>query len=139
MENKNVISFGKLNTSHRIRAATATVTNRISYGITGKAGKNRISPQITILIGEFYMSEAGLLPGDRVDILFYKEDHLGIIKRIVKGCPGFNITTASNKERGKIHFTFREGMPYYKSRISLNSIEVKNGEIYFEFPPEDIK
>ena len=137
------LSFGELSKkySKRVGGKISNAPNRITYKVIrskNKEGKER-SPQILIVIGEFYMQEANFIKGDRIDILFSPEDRMGIIKRVSNDVPNLKICAETkNGERGRIHGTWRPGMPYYEHSVMLTGIECTRGELMFDFPESQI-
>ena len=110
-------------------------SNRISYGLSRPENKKA---RVIIIIGEFYMKEANMIIGDYVDILYYPEDNLGIIKRVSKEESPIKLTKIKGaKHRGRIDITFNEGMPNYKKRVNLSRIDIQKNEIRFDFPKQN--
>lgn len=115
------ISFGRIKANAR-KTITGDASNRITFGIT-KAGK---SERGVVTIGEFFMTEAGLMVGDKVDMVFFPEDGLCIIKKVGKDDLGFNLSkSGKNANRGGFSFVWQEPIPYHKGCLPMKAVEVR--------------
>ena len=98
---------------------------------------------ITIRFTQDVAREARILPNDRVDILFDRENGLGLIKRINKG--GYAATVAgglkhSELKQGEyysiiVKFTRYKGMPLFGDPDECENVTVTNEGILFALPP----
>ena len=114
------ISFGKIK-SQRTALLTGDASNRITFGII-KAGKYERG---VVTIGEFFMAEAGLIVGDKVDMIFHPEDNFCLIKKVGRDAPGFNLNkSGKNESRGSFSFTWEKPMPYHKGCVSMEAAKV---------------
>lgn len=135
MENARPISLAELMKSRR--AATNTTANKIMFGTTLAGNYKRCQ----LHIGEFYSSELGWMPGDKVDLLYFDEDKMVIMKRVEKDKPGFNLTQSGKCEgRLKLSFVWQEPIPYHKGIVEMEGVEVRKDNkthqqsLYFNIP-----
>jgi len=129
---KEPVSFAKM-----LKMTRQPSSNTVSFGVT-KAGEGL---RCQCQIGEFYVIDLGWILGDRVDMLFFPEDKLVIVKRVEKNQPGFNLNQ-SGKTIGRLKFSFvwKDTMPYHNGATDMEGIEVRKDpktqhqSLYFNIP-----
>jgi len=98
------------------------------------SGHNRKdgSKNIVFFIGKYVMEQAGIIKGDRVDVLYDAATNEGILRRDNNG----GRTVSFNKQgRGVVSFKWVEGMPVLPTGPTpMSGLDYKDNEILFDFP-----
>ena len=90
---------------------------------------------VRLTLSKKIVSEARLIPGDCVDVLFDRESNRGLIKRVKDGC-GWKLTAAHQKAaRLNVKFTWVEGLPTFKHSVGVDAVVTDEG-VLFDIPPE---
>lgn len=72
------------------------------------------------------------MPGDKVDVLFDKENNAGLIRRVTSG--GWTLSKTATSPRISIKFTWCPGLPTIASTGDCTDIQVTDEGIMFRFP-----
>lgn len=101
---------------------------------------------ITIRFTQDVAREARILPNDRVDIMFDRENGLGLIKRINKG--GYAATIAGGLKQTEVKpgqyysiivkFTHYKGMPFFNEPEECENVTITDEGVLFAMPPSTI-
>lgn len=78
------------------------------------------------------IKKARLLPGDKVDVLFDKENNAGLIRRTTSG--GWALSKTKTSPRISVKFTWCPGLPTIASAGDCTDIQVTDEGIMFRFP-----
>ena len=92
--------------------------------------------QLVFTIGAEIVKELGWMVKDRIIIKWDPDTRDCIIRRAVKedSCPSLTLQKSGNNLN--IRMTWYSGMPHPPSKVEAHGIEIKDHEIFFEFPPE---
>jgi len=113
----------------------STVANTIKIAVRfQKTAASKKSLALTI--GREIVSNLGWLRKDRVVVKWDPDTRECIVRRAVKSdsCPSLSLQKSGNNLN--IRMTWYEGMPHPPSKVEAHGIEIKDHEIFFEFPPE---
>ena len=107
---------------------------KFATDITRKHGKKDPSPihSVRFSLSEEIIKKARFMPGDKVDVLFDKENNAGLIRRTTSG--GWTLSQTTTSPRISIKFTWCPGLPTIASTGDCTNIQVTDEGITFRFP-----
>ena len=125
------------------RGNKTTKSVRVGMTTNGLLKDKSRREAITIRFTQDVARDARILPNDRVDILFDRENGLGLIKRINKG--GYAATIAGGLKQADIKpgeyyaiivkFTRYKGMPIFDEPDECENVTITDEGILFALPP----
>ncbi len=116
--------------------AKGDTSNAIAFS-TSYVKKSK-STYLIIYIGAFIAKEMGVMPKDKIDLLFDSEDHLALIKRVGSSDPGIIMLPVAKNKEGRLSGRLRlnPGFPFPKKmyRVLSEDITRDNGDLMFDTP-----
>lgn len=119
-------------TSTRARSSRADV--KFATDITRSHRCRSPSPiySVRFSLSKEVIKKARFMPGDKVDVLFDKENSAGLIRRTTSG--GWTLSQTTTSPRISIKFTWCPGLPTIASTGDCTDIQVTDEGIMFRFP-----